>query len=56
MNSIKTILVGIILILCSLFSMGICIINAKSGGPEFLTLCLFVLGLIVCVIGLFQHD
>ncbi len=56
MHSIKTILVGIIFILAALFCMGVCILNAKSGGPELLTICLFVIGLIISVIGLFQRD
>ena len=40
-------------ILASLFFMGICIIDAKNGGPEELTLILFIAGLIVSAIGFF---
>ena len=53
MNSIKVMLAGIVLILASLFCMGICILNANKGGPEGLTLFLFVAGVIVSLIGLF---
>ncbi len=53
MDSIKVILAGIVLILASLFCMGICIINAKQGGPEGLTVFLFAAGIIVSIIGLF---
>ncbi len=52
-NALKVVLVGIILILSSLFFLGICIINARTGGPDGLALGLFVLGLIVSGIGLF---
>lgn len=51
MRSIKVILAGIVLILSSLFFMGIYIIN--SGGPDGLSLLLFILGIIVSIIGLF---
>ena len=53
MKSIKVILAGIILILSSLFCMGICILNSKQGGPEGLTVILFAAGVVVSVIGLF---
>lgn len=54
MKSIKVILGGIILILASLFFMGICITSRPtSSGPEGITLFLFVLGLVVSGIGLF---
>lgn len=53
MDSIKVILVGIVLILASLFCMGICILNANQGGPQGLTVCLFAAGIIVSIIGLF---
>ena len=53
MSSIKVILAGIILILASLFCMGICILNSKQGGPEGLTVALFAAGVIVSLIGLF---
>ena len=53
MKAIKIILAGIILILSSLFFMGICIINAQKGGPQGLTLFLFIVGIIVSIIGLF---
>ena len=46
-------LIGIILILASLFFMGICIINVQTGGPEGLALGLFVLGIIVSIAGIF---
>ena len=51
-NSLKVVLTGIILILSSLFFMGICIIN-RGGGPQGLTLALFIIGVIVSGIGLF---
>lgn len=53
MNSIKVILAGIILILSSLFCMGICILNAEKGGPEGLTILLFAAGIVVSLVGLF---
>lgn len=54
MKSIKVILAGIVLILSSLFFMGICIINRNGGFyPDGLALGLFILGIIICVIGLF---
>lgn len=53
MNSIKVILAGIVLILASLFCMGICIINAEQGGPQGLTVALFIVGVIITIIGLF---
>lgn len=56
MKSIKVILAGIVLILASLFFMGICILNYNHKGgphPEGLSLGLFIFGIIICVIGLF---
>lgn len=53
MNSIKTISAGIVLILASLFCMGICIINAKQGKPQGLTIALFAVGTVVSLIGIF---
>lgn len=53
LKCIKVILAGIILLLISLFFMGICIIDAKNGGPQELTLFLFVIGIVVSVVGLF---
>lgn len=53
MNSIKVILAGIILVLSSLFCMGICIIEAEQGGPEGLTILLFAAGIVVSIVGLF---
>ncbi|MDE7289797.1 MAG: hypothetical protein K2N71_09915 [Oscillospiraceae bacterium] len=54
MKSIKVILAGIVLILASLFFMGICIINHNGGFyPDGLSLGLFIFGIIICVIGLF---
>lgn len=47
MKSIKVILAGIVLILSSIFFMGIYII------PEGFTLGVFIIGIIICVIGLF---
>ena len=55
-KALKVVFIGIILILASLFFMGICILNAQTGGPQGLTLALFVLGVIVCVIGIFFVD
>ncbi|MCI9430881.1 MAG: hypothetical protein HFF70_00430 [Oscillospiraceae bacterium] len=53
-NALRVTLIGIILILASLFFMGVCITSRPtSSGPEGLTLFLFVAGLIVSVIGLF---
>lgn len=52
-NALRVVLAGIILILASLFFMGICVINAQKGGPEGLTLALFVIGFIISIIGLF---
>lgn len=53
MDSIKRILAGIVLILSSLFCMGICIINAQQGGPQGLAVFLFAAGIVVSIIGLF---
>ena len=54
MKSIKVTLAGIVLILASLFFMGICIINRNGGfSPDGLSLGLFIFGIIICVIGLF---
>ena len=47
MKSIKVTLAGIVLILVSIFFMGIYII------PEGFTLGLFIIGIIICIIGLF---
>lgn len=52
MRSIKVILGGIVLILSSLFCMGIVIVN-HGGGTDGLALGLFISGIIICVIGLF---
>ena len=52
-NALRVVLVGIVLILASLFFMGICIINAQKGGPQGLTLALFIVGVIVSIIGIF---
>ncbi|MBQ8718083.1 MAG: hypothetical protein IJY66_02315 [Clostridia bacterium] len=53
MDSIKVALVGIVLILASLFCMGICIINTQQGGPQGLAVFLFAAGLIISIVGLF---
>ena len=42
-----------LLILASLFVMGICIIDVQTSGPEGLALGLFVLGIIVSIAGIF---
>jgi len=55
-KGIKIILAGIVLLLASLFFMGICIINIKEGGPQGLTLALFVIGLLVSGFGLFYKE
>ncbi|MDE6596845.1 MAG: hypothetical protein K2K44_12665 [Oscillospiraceae bacterium] len=47
MRSIKVILAGIVLILASIFFMGVIII------PEEFTLGVFIIGIVICVIGLF---
>lgn len=52
-DALKVVLTGIILILSSLFFMGICILDSHRGGPQGLTLSLFIIGVIVSVIGLF---
>ena len=52
-NALRVTLIGIVLILASLFFMGICIINVQTGGPEGLALGLFVLGIIVSIAGIF---
>lgn len=53
MKSLKIILSGVILILASLFFLGLCVLNKPHSGPEGLALALFVLGLIVSGFGLF---
>ena len=52
-KSLRMALSGIILILASLFVMGICIIDVQTSGPEGLALGLFVLGIIVSIAGIF---
>ena len=53
-DALRVVLIGIVLILASLFFMGICILNAHGGYyPDGLSLALFVLGVIVSVIGIF---
>ena len=52
-KSLRVALSGIILILASLFVMGICIIDVQTSGPEGLALGLFVLGIIVSIAGIF---
>ena len=52
-KSLRVALSGIILILASLFVMGICIIDVQTSGPEGLALGLFVLGLIISIAGIF---
>ena len=53
-NALRVTLIGIILILVSLFVMGICITSRPtSSGPEGLALGLFVLGIIVSIAGVF---
>ncbi len=51
MKSIKIILLGIVLLLASLFFMGLCIIN--HGKYDLISLTLFILGIIVSFIGIF---
>lgn len=54
MKSLKVILGGMVLILASLFFMGMCILSGPaSSGPEGIALLLFVLGLAISGIGLF---
>lgn len=54
MKGIKVILGGIILMLASLFFMGMCVLSRpNAAGPEGIALLLFVLGLVVSGIGLF---
>ncbi len=48
MTSIKIILLGIILILASIFFMGVLILNGNLGG---LALTLFILGILTCIFG-----
>ena len=52
-NSMRVVLAGIVFLLSSLFCMGICILKARTGGPETLTFALFVIGVGVSIIGLF---
>ena len=52
-KSLRVTLSGIILILASLFVMGICIIDVQTSGSEGLALGLFVLGIIVSIAGIF---
>ena len=52
-KSLRVALSGIILILASLFIMGICVIDVQTSGPEGLALGLFVLGLIISIAGIF---
>ena len=52
-KSLRVALSGIILILASLFVMGICVIDVQTSGPEGLALGLFVLGLIISIAGIF---
>ena len=52
-KSSRVALSGIILILASLFIMGICVIDVQTSGPEGLALGLFVLGLIISIAGIF---
>ena len=52
-KSLRVTLSGIILILASLFIMGICVIDVQTSGPEGLALGLFVLGIIVSIAGIF---
>lgn len=52
MRSIKVTLAGIVVILSSLFFMGIVIVN-RGGDPDWIALGLFIAGIIVCIIGLF---
>ena len=53
-DALRVVLIGIVLILASLFFMGICILNVHGGYyPDGLALALFILGVIVSVIGIF---
>ena len=53
-NALRVTLIGIILILASLFFMGVCITSRPtSSGPEGLALGLFVLGIIISIAGIF---
>ena len=52
-KSLRVTLSGIILILASLFIMGVCVIDVQTSGPEGLALGLFVLGLIISIAGIF---
>ena len=53
-DALRVVLIGIVLILASLFFMGICILNVHRGYyPDGLALALFVLGVIVSIIGIF---
>ena len=53
-NALRAALAGIVLILASLFFLGICILNSEGGFyPDGLSLALFVIGVIIAVIGLF---
>ena len=52
-KSLRVPLSGIIVILASVFIMGICVIDVHTSGPEGLALGLFVLGIIVSIAGIF---
>ena len=54
-RALRVTLIGIVLILASLFVLGICVIAIQTGGPapDGLALGLFVLGIIVSMIGIF---
>ena len=54
-RALRVTLIGIVLILASLFVLGICVIDIQTGGPapDGLALGLFVLGIIVSMIGIF---
>ena len=54
-RALRVTLIGIVLILASLFVLEICMIDIQTGGPgpDGLALDLFVLGIIVSMIGIF---
>lgn len=57
MKSIKLMLLGIVLVLASLFCMAICILRMNTGdGPALLAIVLFALGLIASGVGFFTKE
>ena len=56
MKTIKYMLAGIVLLLASLFCMGICMQRTDGSGPELLALLLFLGGLSLSAFGFFSKE